>query len=383
MAKTKKEPKAKEPIKLRFKKLANGNKSIYLDCYINGKRSYEFLKMYLIPDTTPNSKVQNQNTLQAANFIKSQKLQDFYNNEAGLNKSKSRSKMLLLDWLAQYKADQAGKGRKDDRQINYTIKLLIAYRGTQIRLQDIDKEFCLGYIDFLQNVYINPRNGEHLKAVSAQNYYRVLNCAINAAIRAEVMTQNPFSKISSTDKIKVPESPREYLSIDEVKRLIATGCKRPEIKRAFLFSCYCGLRVSDIETLQWKDIHTDGKQYKIEKVIIKTKQPLYLPLSKPALKWLPERGTQSETAFVFHLPKGNTTNKVLQEWADAAQISKHVTFHVARHTFATMLLTLGADLYTTSKLLGHTDIQTTEIYAKIVNRKKEEAVNLVDGVFFD
>lgn len=382
MAKKKKELKAKEPIKLRFKELVNGNKSIYLDCYVNGKRTYEFLKMYIVPEASQTAKVQNQNTLQAANAIKAQKLQDLYNGEAGLSKSKGKGKMLLLDWMAIYQADQAKKGKKDNWQISFTIKLLTAYKGTKVRLLDVDKAFCLGYLDYIQNVYVNPRNGENLKPVTAQNYYRVLNCALNAAIRAEVITQNPFSKVGSTDKIKVPESPREYLTIDEVKRMIATDCPRPEIKQAFLFSCFCGLRISDIETLLWKDICKDGNQYRIDKVMIKTGQPLYLPLSTAALKWMPERGTQAADAYVFDLPKGsNIRNKVVQDWAAAANITKHVTFHVARHTFATMMLTLGADLYTTSKLLGHTDVQTTQIYAKIVNQKKDEAVNLVNGIF--
>ena len=380
MAKQRKELKAKEPIRLRFKELANGNKSIYLDCYVDGKRSYEFLKMYVVPEASPADKVQNQNTIKAANAIKSQRLQDYYNGEAGL--SKTKGKMLLLDWMETYRADQAKKGRKDGKMINFTIKLLTGYKGEKVRCQDVDKAFCLGFLDYIQHVYINPRNGEHLKAATAQNYYSVFNCALNAAVRAEVMNQNPYAKIGSTDKIKVPESPREYLTIDEVKRMIATDCPRPEIKQAFLFSCYCGLRISDIEALKWKDICNDGGQYRIEKAMIKTGQPLYLPLSAQALKYMPERGTQAADAFVFDLPKGsNIRNEIVQEWARAARITKHVTFHVARHTFATMMLTLGADLYTTSKLLGHTDVQTTQIYAKIVNQKKDEAVNLVNGIF--
>lgn len=384
MAKKKKELKAKEPVTLRFKELVNGNKSIYLDCYVNGKRTYEFLKMYIVPETTQAGKIQNQNTLQAANAIKAQRLHDIYNGEAGLSKANGRGKMLLLDWMAIYQADQAKKGKKDDRQISFTIKLLTDYKGTKVRLQDVDKTFCLGYLDYIQNVYINPRNGEHLKPVSARNYFRVFNCALNAAIRAEVIAQNPFAKIGSTDKIKVSESKREYLTIEELKRMIATDCPRPEIKQAFLFSCLCGLRISDIETLLWKDICKDGNKYRIDKIMVKTQQPLYLPLPTEALKWMPERGTQAADAFVFDLPKGShTRNIAVQDWAKAANITKHVTFHVARHTFATMMLTLGADLYTTSKLLGHTNLQTTQIYAKIINRKKDEAVNLVNKVFDD
>ena len=93
MAKKKKAVKAKEPIRLRFKELANGNKSIYLDIYRNGKRSYEFLKLYLIPEVDEATKARNVNTLQAANAIKAQKIIELTNDEAGVTKASTRSKM--------------------------------------------------------------------------------------------------------------------------------------------------------------------------------------------------------------------------------------------------------------------------------------------------
>lgn len=116
----------------------------------------------------------------------------------------------------------------------------------------------------------------------------------------------------------------------------------------------------------------------------KTKEPLYLPLSQQALSFLPERKKgDSMHAPIFNndIRLNCVVNKYLKRWADAAGITKTVTFHVARHTFATTSLTLGADLYTTSKLLGHTNISITQVYAKIVNEKKNEAVDLFDRVF--
>ena len=184
------------------------------------------------------------------------------------------------------------------------------------------------------------------------------------------------------ESIRVPESPREFLTIDEIKKLIETPCSWDEVKKAYLFSCYCGLRISDIENLKWGDIIRDGEQYRIQIVMQKTREPLYLPLSKQALRWIPERGEASDEDNVFNsLPVRNWGNLIIKEWAKDAGITKHLSYHTARHTFATMMLTLGADLYTTSKLLGHTKVATTEIYAKIVNSKKDEAVNLVDKVF--
>ena len=114
----------------------------------------------------------------------------------------------------------------------------------------------------------------------------------------------------------------------------------------------------------------------------KTREPLYLPLNKQALSYLPVRGLAASTDVVFKtLPELAYVNKHLKTWAAAAGITKNVSFHISRHTFATTSLTLGADLYTTSKLLGHASIQTTQIYAKIVNSKKDEAVALFDTAF--
>lgn len=118
----------------------------------------------------------------------------------------------------------------------------------------------------------------------------------------------------------------------------------------------------------------------IEITMQKTKEPLYLPISDEALKWLPERGEASDSDFIFPLTHEGTVNDTLQHWAKVAGITKHISFHVARHTHATMMLTLGADLYTVSKLLGHKNIATTQIYAKIVDKKKEEAIGLIPNL---
>ena len=180
----------------------------------------------------------------------------------------------------------------------------------------------------------------------------------------------------------MPESKREYLTIDEIKLLIDTECPREDVKRAYLFACYCGLRLSDVYALRWKDIILDGEQYRVSIVMKKTTAPIYLPLSRHAVRWLPERNGDDDGSRIFvGLPAEPNINKVLAKWVAAAGIAKKITYHTSRHSFATMMLTLGADLYTTSKLLGHANVKTTQIYAKIVDSKKAEAVNLVDGVF--
>lgn len=379
MARPRKINKAKEPIRLRMKDLSNGNKSLYLDIYRAGKRSYEYLKMYLIPETDYNAKMQNQATLTAANAIKSKRIIEMINSEAGIKQEADTPKVYLLEWMETYMESQAKRGKKDRSQIKKAIDILKAYGAETVTMDMIDKLFCQGYINYLTTEY-HPK-GKTVSNFTIHTYYQVVNGALNAAVRADILRENPFNKISSSEKIHKPESKREYMTIDEVRSLIKTPTSNEAVKGAYLFSCFCGLRISDIKGLTWENVYCDSGQYHLEVMMQKTKSPLYLPLSSEALKWLPERGNKSGKEKVFKLPSSAGINKLLKTWAQKAGVSKHITFCTARHTFATMMLTLGADLYTTSKLLGHTDMRTTQIYAKIVNRKKDEAVNLVNGLF--
>lgn len=379
MARQRKINKAKEPVRLRMKGLSNGNKSLYLDIYRDGKRSYEYLKMYLIPETDYNARMQNQATLTAANAIKSKRIIEMTNGGAGIKPASTTPKVYLLDWMKTYMENQAKRGKKDGYQIKKAIDILKDYAGERVTMDMIDKAFCQGYIDYLITEY-RP-NGKTVSNFTIHTYYQVVNGALNAAVRADILRENPFNKISSSEKIHKPECKREYMTIDEVRSLIKTPTSNEAVKGAYLFSCFCGLRISDIKGLTWENVYCDSGQYRLEVMMQKTKSPLYLPLSSEALKWLPERGNKSGKEKVFKLPSSAGINKLLKTWAQKAGVSKHITFCTARHTFATMMLTLGADLYTTSKLLGHTDMRTAQIYAKIVNRGKDEAVNLVNGLF--
>ena len=176
------------------------------------------------------------------------------------------------------------------------------------------------------------------------------------------------------------QAANELLNIEEIKTLIRTPCKNAAVKKAFLFACFCGLRVSDIKTLKWSDIRKETDGICISKKMIKTKQVVTIPLSENALAWMPSKGNAKLDDLVFCLPSYFTINYQIKQWAKEAGLEKNITFHVARHTFATALLTMGADLYTTSKLLGHQNIKTTQVYAEVVNKKKVETVNLLDKI---
>ncbi len=152
------------------------------------------------------------------------------------------------------------------------------------------------------------------------------------------------------------------------------------MKPAFLFCCFSGLKYSAVLKMTWREITVSANGLaQLETSMKKTGKPLYLPLSDNARKWLPERGDTPDDSRVFYkLPDQVTNADVrLRTLVKKAEISRHVTFHVARHTFATLTLSYGADLYTVSKLLGHSNVRTTQIYAKIVDESKRKAVNLI------
>lgn len=272
-----------------------------------------------------------------------------------------------------------------EKTVGNTIRALKLFRGDYIAFKDIDKDFLSNYVDFLKqskkaSKYGLLKAGGLLSNNSVIAYYGVLRTAINRAFKDGIISINPTKEFDFADKVKAEASRREYLTIDELKLLINTECKYEIMKQAFLFSCLCGLRVSDIRKLKWNDLQKSGERIRIEIKMQKTKEPLYLPISDEALKWLPQRGEANDSDFIFPLTHEGTINSILQKWANAAGVTKHISFHIARHTHATMMLTLGADLYTVSKLLGHKNIATTQIYAKIVDKKKEEAINLIPNL---
>ena len=198
-----------------------------------------------------------------------------------------------------------------------------------------------------------------------------------------LIDRNPFKLLNAKEKPQKNSSIREFLTIEEVKQLMATPCRYDIVKRAFLFSCFTGLRYSDIKSLLWSEIRkaADGRTLFLEHPQVKTRKIVTVPLSEEALKWMPKQ--QKDKEHVFHQLQitSTTVEVILGEWMKEAGIEKHITYHCSRHTAATMLLTLGADLYTVSKILGHSSIKMTEVYAKIVDKKKLETVNLVNNMF--
>ena len=380
----------KEPVKLREKLLKNGNRSLYLDINYEGQRYYEFLRMYLVPDTDETARKQNELTLEGAYYIKAQRMKDYIIRRAGLPPAVAHEDVRLTDVVEAYANERRkpGSGEKEGRYGSVmTLKMhLIAFAGEDVRLRDVDRDFCIGFTKYLKtarNLHKNIKSQQRISEGTAHLKYSIFRSVLNDAVRKGYIESNPVKLVPMVNRPKKPDTERVFLSADEVRRLIATPCRYRMLKQAFLFSCFTGLRKSDILSLTWKEIIHDGPRTLIYKRIQKTQRWLSLPLSGRAMQWLPQRETWMDTdRKIFETMSNASLSTHLKLWAERAGIcAKSISFHTARHTFATLELSLGADLYTVSKLLGHTNISTTQIYAKVIDKQKEQAVNLLDEKF--
>ena len=326
---TKSISKVKEPIRLRVKKLANGNQSLYLDCYIDGKREYEFLKLYLVPETSAVNKETNKETWKLANAIKAQKIVELQNNRHGFSMGTLRSKVNLIEYtetLAKSKCEKAGGNTRGTCSNYVTLAYhLKKYSGEKTTFRQIDKYYCMGFIEYLKTA-VNANSGKLLSQNTQRLYMKILEAVINRAISDEITDSNPFKQIKPENKPKEQIAEVCYLTIEEVNALANTPCYYDDIKNGFLFSCFSGLRLSDVKGLTWGKLQKDnnGNTF-INYVQKKTAKQEYLPISKSAVKYLPERGEAKDTDTVFNFPSGNYVNMQLRQWAFSAGVKKKIS----------------------------------------------------------
>lgn len=245
--------------------------------------------------------------------------------------------------------------------------------GKPMIFSTIDMNLLEDYKNFLINA---PQGGSKKGTITrntASTYFSIFKAGLHQAFIDGYLTVDIAAKAKN---IAYSDKQREYLTIDELNTLAATPCDRPIMKRASLFSALTGMRHSDIQKLKWKEIIKDGEHYRILFTQQKTKGVQYMPISDQAYQLCGERGEPDRLVFEG-LQDPSWINKPLERWIKTAGITKHITFHCFRHTYATLQLTNGTDIYTVSKMLGHTKVTTTQIYAKIVDEKKEQAADTI------
>lgn len=221
-----------------------------------------------------------------------------------------------------------------------------------------------------------PCGGKKTGTVShntAATYYSIFKAGLKQAFIDGYLTVDISAKIKG---IQDQESRREHLSVEELNILAETPCDRPILKRAALFSALTGVRHCDIQKLKWKEIQVVGEQVRLNFTQQKTKGVEYMPISEQAYQLCGEPGKPEQLVFE-DLPDPSWISGPLKRWIKSAGITRNITFHCFRHTYATLQLAGGTDIYTVSKMLGHTNVKTTQIYAKVVDEKKQKATKAI------
>jgi len=354
----------KNIIELRKKKMKDGGYSLYLDMYRDGTRSYEFLRMYLLPGNSPNIRKQNSITLEAAKTIQAQRIVEIQRGEARM--LERRTTLSMGEFFCIY-MDEKIFSRSRAYVTKAAWKIWCEVVSPSRSLMSVKPEDVRRYIRHLAGIGI--------KEGSQVEYTKVMSTVCNTAVRKGYIKANPFSRLERTEKPSVHKGASiKYLTADEVIRMIDAPCSEPVVKQAFLFSCFTGLRYSDLKQLTWDMVH--GNQLELNQK--KTEEAVYIPLSANAKRWLPEKNSGTDKVYPALTSLCiNNQYAALKEWGDKAGIRKHITFHVGRHTCATLLLSYGADIYTISKILGHSNVGVTQVYAQVLSKDKERAVNLV------
>lgn len=376
--------KSKEPIRLRRRMLKSGGTSLYLDIYLNGKRSYEYLQLYLVPERTRADKEANRQTLQLAEAIRAKRVVELRNGEYGF-KGGFASETRFFDYYTSLCGKRFGEESRGNWGNWYSClhHLRIYEKRANITFADITPEWVQGFRDYLDSRAVawahDTRHREREYPLSRNtklSYFNKLRACLNQAFEDRIIAYNPIKGIEG---FRAEEGTRMYLTLDELKRLVATPCDYESVRRAFLFSCLTGLRRSDITRLKWGDVFQQGDFTRIIFRQKKTHEQEYLDITQQAAELMGERGGADD--FVFDdIFTPDCTNKTIQNWVLRAGIDKHITFHCGRHTFAVMMLDLGTDIYTVSKLLGHRELSTTQIYAKVLDKNKQAAVQRIPNI---
>lgn len=364
--KTKRKGTKKNNVVLREKKLANDNLSLYLDIYRDGVRSYEFLKLYVNANPrTPADRLSNKETLELAETIRTQRESELNHSAFGIV-APTKQKVLYQDYVNSYIKSYSKKDLRMIQAVNERFKDFLTAKMPGIKLgalliTKIDKSMVVRFVDYLKE----KSSGE-----GGHSYFKRFKKILKSAVEKGIIASSPAVGVA----YKTTEGLRKnILSNEEIKMLAQTPCQNSNIKRAFILCCCTGLRFCDVVGLTYSSIDFASGRLKVDQA--KTGKPVMVDLNSTARKMIGEPGEPD--ALVYELPTSNGCNSTLDAWVKRAGISKHITWHCARHSFAVNLLTSSEkpDIKTVSSTLGHTSLKHTEKYTRVVDELKKKAVN--------
>lgn len=372
-------------VTLRKKAISKNRQSLYLDFYPaiphpeTGKPTRrEFLGMYLFDrPKTIFDKQHNKETLGLAEQIR-QKQATLLNKPeiyTGYEKEQLKIKEQGEQNFVAYFKSLADKREASNRS-NWgsAYNYFETFTKGNLKFADLNEKVCNDFKEYLLTAKSNRSSKTTLAQNSAVSYFNKLKATLKQAYKDGYLPNDLNGKIQP---IEQAETQRNFLTIEELNSLVKTECNNPLLKRAALFSALTGLRFSDIKNLVWGKLqYIEGNGYFIQFKQQKTKGVEMMPISEQAYSLLGERKEPTDKVFEV-LTYSAHENKHLAKWIGLAGIEKDITFHCFRHTFATLQLSKGTDIYTVSKMLGHRDLKTTQVYAKIINQTKREAADKI------
>ena len=381
--------------KLGAKILANGTESLFLEYYLGYNKVYdeakdtyiakmirkkEALKRYLIiTPRTPIEREQNKETLELAKKIRNEKSEQMKDMETGHRLNLDTKKLNFLDYFQNY---NDGYKKKDIRMMQIALQRFKDFLSNEetpeynkyannIKPQQITKDMMIDFADYLKSRSVGD---------GAKSIYQRFKKVVNYAIDHDVMLKNPCKGVT----IKVDENTlrKEILSEDEEQALINTHYdnENPEIRRAFILCLYVGMRFCDVKTLTFANIDYSNKILKFEQNKTRGESGasgVTIPINDDILGLIgePPEGCNRGEALVFNLPSYECCLKALGRWVKRAGITKHISWHCARHSFAVSILNNGANIKTVADLLGHSSLKHTGKYLHAVDELKKQAIN--------
>ena len=302
--------------------------------------------------------------------------------------------MTWLQWCGDYVqcAILNGNCQKMIQHKDIVRRRIEAYlkraKKSDVLLKDVDRDLVCGLFGYMRN-YCNRKqikaNGGKLAAYTLVLFEETVKAIFNKAVRDGLMAFNPVQELTREERFHAPDKHREYLTADELKRFLAVEPQtymEEVVQRAFGFSCMTGLRLGDMQRLRWSDIKDVNGVQTVSVIQHKTKRLVAVPLNALALSLLPARPENEKDGIIFPLvKKPDNVAKYVRRIKDKAGIEKDFTYYSSRHSAATLAITAGAELYSVSKILGHSSIVSTQVYAKVNMEEKVETMSLTDGVF--
>lgn len=329
-------------IKVIERTLKSGRTYLYLDIYYNMRRTTRKTGLMLIGKKSWDDQLRKRAEQMAAELTLKLAKHNFNLDALQGN---------YTNFILYYK--QVQHERPDYVRRGNVLKHLENFSGSQLQFEQVNERYWEKFSMYLKEI--------GLAQSTIFTMFGILKTVLNRAVRDRLINENPLKYVS----VKNPKTERKFLTYDDLKKLISVDCSNQEVKQAFLFGCFTGVRLGDIEQMEWSNIKDDTIRITQQK----TQDFVSIPLTKPAKELLDSR--VSRTGKIFHLPSRSIMSTIITSWAQSAGFPG-ITFHSSRHTFATLALTFGASIESVSGMLGHSDIKTTRIYARILDEKKKK-----------